>query len=1156
MPEFIHLHNHTHFSLLDGACTVDALVGAAVEQNMPSVALTDHGVNFGLLEFYKKAKAASVRPILGCEVYVADGSRRDRTLHETGKQKKKRNYFHLILLAKNYEGYRTLNKLTSRAHTEGFYYKPRIDRELLMENHEGLVALSACAGGVVSAHLVNEHMDGAREAAIFYRDLFGDDFYLEVQNHGIPVEKNVLEGAPLLAQELGIQIVGTNDCHYIRQDHAVAHNVLLHIRDASKNGVRIDVENELRYGTANFYFKTASEMADLLGHIPGAIENTVAIAEKCGISMPKEFYMPNFPIPPESAATNLDEYLREITWKGIHRRYDRIDDTIKERVEFELDVIIRMGYSGYFLIVQDFIQAARDRGISVGPGRGSAAGSLVAYALWITNIDPLQYDLLFERFLNPDRVSMPDIDIDFSDNRREEVIQYVKQKYGEDAVSQIITFGTLSARAVLKDVGRVLGVPLGTINSITEKIDVKFGRVQKIADAIEGPELRWVKETTDPQLKKLIEYSQVLEGFARNASLHAAGVVIAPGPLEEYIPLYKTPDSGLASQYTMKYLEEAGLLKMDFLGLRTLTIIDTTLELIRQRRDVVIDIDAIPLDDQPTYDMIGQGLTTAVFQFESVPMQKYLKDLKPTVLDDLIAMNALYRPGPMDNIPEFIERRHGRKEISYLHPMLEPILGKTYGICVYQEQIMQIAQQLGGFTLAQADNLRRAMGKKDMKLMETMKLTYLDGCAANKIDKKAANDIWDMMFKFADYGFNKSHSAAYAYIAYQTAYLKANYPAEFLAANMTAEAHDLAKVVKLIDECRRFNLKVLPPDVNESAMDFTVVDEGIRFGLAAIRNVGEAAVAQLLAQREAGGPFTSLFDFTVRLASTPLVNKRLIESLVVSGAFDSIHSNRRQLCDAIDGAIAYASACASASAAGMDSLFQADDPGGAAIPEPSLSSVPEWPRLEKLAREKEVLNFYVSGHPLEEYHLEVDAFAQIRLGEIDEAARFEAPVRACGIITAIRTKLDKRENLIAFAIIEDFTGKAECIFWSDAFKRFAAVVQVGEMVCVTGKAELNGSDGVKIIVDDILPMSQARARFATAIAINVDLDAVGAVEAEQTSTLFKQHQGELQCIFRVYDASRSLSGRWVSRRHTVAPTRELIDGLAEIYGRANVRLVG
>ncbi|MEP7220182.1 MAG: DNA polymerase III subunit alpha, partial [Bacteroidota bacterium] len=680
--------------------------------------------------------------------YVADGPRFNKALTVTGK--KKRNYFHLILLAKDYQGYKSLNKLTSRAHTEGYYYKPRIDRELLSECHDGLIALSACAGGVVSAHLVNQDLEAAREAAIWYRELFGKDFYLEVQNHGIPVDEYILQGMPILAKELEIPLVATNDCHYIRKEHAIAHNVLLNIRDASKNGAKIDVESELRYGTTNYYFKTAAEMAELFPEkdFPGAIENTIAIAEQCAVEMPKELYMPNFPIPKESSATTLDDYLKEITWRGIEKRYDEVTPEVRERTDFELDVITRMGYSGYFLIVQDFIQAARDRGVSVGPGRGSAAGSIAAYAMGITNIDPLKYDLLFERFLNPDRVSMPDIDIDFADDKREKVIDYVKEKYGHDAVAQIITFGTLSSRAVLKDVGRVLGIPLSTILSITEKITVKFGRVQALKDAIEGPELRWVKESTDPQIKKLIEYSLVLEGFCRNASLHAAGVVIAPGPLEDYIPLYKTPDSGLASQYTMNDLEDAGLLKMDFLGLRTLTIIDNTLEMIRQRHGITIDIDAISLNDDKTYELVGKGLTTAVFQFESVPMQEYLKELKPGVLEDLIAMNALYRPGPMENIPDFIDRKWGRKPIEYMHAMLEPILGKTYGICVYQEQIMQIAQQLGGFTLAQADTLRRAMGKKQIQYMEQMKEGYFAGCRTNGIEKKIAGDIWDMMVKF------------------------------------------------------------------------------------------------------------------------------------------------------------------------------------------------------------------------------------------------------------------------------------------------------------------------------------------------------------------------------------------------------------------------
>ncbi len=1155
MPEFVHLHNHTHFSLLDGACSVDGLITAAAELNMPAIALTDHGVNFGLMEFYQKARKNGVKPILGCEVYIADGSRHTKQLNEVSGRSKKRNYFHLILLAKNLTGYRNLNRLTSRAHVEGFYYKPRIDRELLSELHEGLVCLSACASGVVSAHLVNDDIEAAREATRWYKDLFGDDFYLEVQNHGIPVEQPILEGMPGLAREFGVQLVATNDCHYIRKDHAVAHNVLLHIRDASKNGVRINVEEELRYGTDNYYVRTAEEMAELFADMPEAIENTLAVSEKCNVEIPREFYMPEFPIPEDSPSQSLNEYLGELTWKGVRARYGEPDETVRDRTEFELDVITKMGYAGYFLITQDFIAAARAQGVSVGPGRGSAAGSLVSYALGITNVDPLKYDLLFERFLNPERVSMPDIDIDFADNKRELVIEYVKKKYGESAVAQIITFGTLSARAVLKDVGRVLGIPLSTINQITDKIQVKFGRVQSIAEAIEGPELRWVKESPDPQIRKLIEYSQVLEGFCRNSSLHAAGVVIAPGPLEDYIPLYKTPDSGLASQYTMKYLEDAGLLKMDFLGLRTLTIIDTSLELIRQRHGIEIDLDALPLDDAATYELLGQGLTTAVFQFESVPMQKYLKDLKPATLEDLTAMNALYRPGPMENIPEFIDRKHGRKPIEYLHPKLEPILGKSYGICIYQEQIMQIAQQLGGFTLAQADLLRRAMGKKQIQYMEEMKATYFEGCESNGIDKRTAGEIWDMMVKFADYGFNKSHSLAYSYLAYQTAYLKANYTAEFMAANMSADANDLSKVVKLIDECRRFSIAVQPPDVNRSLIDFSVGDEGIRFGLAAIRNVGVGAVGEILRRREEDGPFTSIFDFTRRHAGCPQVNRRLIESLVQSGAFDSLHPNRRGCFEAIDAALSYAAACAESDASGMESLFATEESGGT-IPEPDLPHVGDWPRNERLAREKEVLNFYVSGHPLEDYSTEVDAFAQVKLGEVSEDVRFDAPVRACGIITAIRTKLDRRENQIAFVTIEDFTGKAECVFWSDAYRAFGQLLQTGAMVYVGGRAERNGSDGIKIIAEEVVPIDEGRARFAGGIAINVQLSSVDEDAVDRTVEVFRRNRGELQCVFRIYNHDRELTGRWATTRFTLTPSDDLLEGLGAIYGQSNVKLVG
>ena len=1158
MPEFVHLHNHTHYSLLDGACSVDGLIAAAVENQMPAVGLTDHGVNFGLLEFYQKATKAGVKPIMGCEVYVADGDRFDKSsLRADGKQRR-RNYFHLILLAKNYEGYRSLNKLTSRAHTEGFYYKPRIDRTLLEECHEGLVCLSACAGGVVSAHLVNENMDAAREAAIWYRELFGEDFYLEIQDHGIPVDRPVLEGMPLLSKELNIPLVATNDCHYIRKDHAIAHNVLLHVRDASK-GADFNVEDELRYGTDNFYFKSSEEMATLFREFPDAIERTLEIAEKCDVEIPNELYMPDFPIPTTSKANDLDEYLKELTWEGVQKRYgDNPSPEVRERTDFELDVIIRMGYSGYFLIVQDFIQAARDLGVRVGPGRGSAAGSLVAYALWITDIDPLKYDLLFERFLNPDRVSMPDIDVDFADDKREQVINYVKERYGEEAVSQIITFSTLSSRAVLKDVGRVLGIPHTTINEITKDITVKFGRVQKLAEALENPELRWIKESGDLKIKRLIDYSLVLEGFSRAASTHAAGVVIAPGPLEEYIPLYKTPTTGLASQYTMKYLEDAGLLKMDFLGLRTLSIIEEALALIQDRHGLDIDIDAIPLDDPKTYEMIGKGLTTAVFQFESPPMQKYLKQLKPERLDDLIAMNALYRPGPMDNIPDFIDRRHGRKESAYLHEKLEPILGNTYGICVYQEQIMQIAQQLGGFTLAQADTLRRAMGKKQIQYMEEMKGDYFEGCKAQDIDRKTADEIWEMMVKFADYGFNKSHSAAYTYVAYQTAWLKANYPAEFFAANMTNEASDQTKIVKLIDECRAFHVEVLPPDINQSMVNFSVDKEGqIVFGMAAIRNVGASAVTAILEERQKDGPFSSLFNFTKRMAGNSLVNKRLLEHLILSGAFDTVHENRRQCYEAIDAAIGYGGAWAAQRASGMDSLFAIEGEGDeAVIPEPALPEVPEWSRLEKLKREKEVLDFYVSGHPLEAYRLEATSFSDITFGELPEEMKANKPARVCGVVSNVRTKLDRRENQFAIVGIEDFTGKAECIFWSDAWRRNASMVTEGAMIFVVGRPEIEGADKLRIVVDEVVPVPDALQKFTKAVAVNVRLADVEESAPQRTLDLFNKHQGEVQCVFRVYDNQGALVGKWASRNKAISPSRAFIEELGQIYSSKNVHIVG
>ncbi|MEK6565256.1 MAG: DNA polymerase III subunit alpha, partial [Bacteroidota bacterium] len=923
MNQFIHLHNHTHYSLLDGASTIEGLVKAAVENNMPAVAITDHGVMFGAIEFYKKAKKAGIKPIIGCEAYiVTKGSRFDKTMQsEKGSVGHGRGiYHHILLLVKNEVGYKNLMKLCTRGHTEGFYFKPRIDVELLSKYSDGLVATSACPGGVVGAHLVNNNYNEALAYAGIYKDIFGSDFYIEIQNHGADVEKPILAQAPRLAKELGLKLVATNDCHYIKPEHAVPHNIMLNIQDASANN--ISDYTTLRYGTDQLYFKSAKDMAVLFKDYPEALESTLEIADKCSLNLDfKKNYMPNFPIPADSGVQNLEDYLDKLSKEGISRRFAQISPEIQQRIDLELGVIKRMGYAAYFLIVQDFINEARKMGVRVGPGRGSAAGSLVSYALGITDVDPLQFGLLFERFLNPDRVSMPDIDIDFADDKREKVIEYVKKKYGELSVAQIVTFGTLSSRAVLKDVGRVLGIPLGTIDSITKQIPVFQGKVTHLAEAIETiPELTWIKDSTDDKIRLLIDTALVLEGMNRNVSTHAAGIVIAPGDISDYVPMYKTPQTEFMTQYNMKDLEDAGLLKMDFLGLRTLTVIENTLDMIRTDRNETIDLNRLPDSDSKTLDVFARGQTVAIFQFESSGMQDYLRKLKPSSVNDLVAMNALYRPGPMENIPDFIDRKHGRQKISYLHPRLEPILKETYGVIVYQEQVIKIASEIGGMTLAQADLLRRAMGKKDKKLMAEQKKKFIEGAGANSIDKKIAGDIFDLIEKFASYGFNKSHSVAYSVLAYQTAYLKAHYPSEYMAATLSSEMADTDKIVQLIDECRKLGIQVLPPDVNESGVNFVVTPKGIRFGLSAIKNVGVSAVENIVRSRSEKGRFHDMFDFCGRV-DLRLVNKKTTEGLIQAGAFDSLHDNRAQLFQNVEAATGYGQNEQEHSGRGQSNLF-------------------------------------------------------------------------------------------------------------------------------------------------------------------------------------------------------------------------------------------
>jgi DNA polymerase-3 subunit alpha len=1154
--EFVHLHNHTHYSLLDGACNVKDLVDAAKADNMSSVALTDHGVLFGAFEFYKYAKQQGIKPIVGCEVYIVTGGSRFARESEINSEGKRKVYNHLILLAKNEVGYQNLMKLVTKGHTEGFYYKPRIDTDLLREHREGLVALSACAGGVISPHLISGDYDRAVEVASLYKDIFDQDFYVEIQNHNLEVETAVRALAPKLAKQVGLKLVCTNDCHYISQKHSIAHNILLHIKDSGKETPDI---TKLRYRTDEVYFRSGKEMQKLFKEFPEALTSTLEISDKIDLHLSKDFKMPKFPIPAESKAETLDTYLDELTEKGLDRRFKVMTKEIEERAAFELNVIKTMGFSGYFLIVQDFIAAARKMGVSVGPGRGSAAGSIVAYALGITNVDPLKYNLLFERFLNPERVSMPDIDIDFSDDKRELVIDYVREKYGRESVAQIITFSTLSARAVLKDVGRVLGVPLATINELTKNIPVIMGRVTPLKEAVELPEIKALLARKDPLVDKLIEYSLVLEGFARSASKHAAGVVIAPGDIANYVPLYKTPQLDEAvTQFNMKDVEEAGLLKMDFLGLRTLSIIDTAIALIELNHGVKIDIDEIPLDDKLTYELFGRGDTIAVFQFDSAPMQNYMRALKPENLEDLSSMNALYRPGPMEHIPEFIERRHGRLKVEYLHPKLEPILKETYGVIVVQEQVMRVARDLGGFSLAKADEMRRAMGKKDLAKMEAMKSAFITGCVSNEVPEKIAKELYERLAKFASYGFNKSHSLAYSLISYQTAYLKANYTAEFLAANMSHEMNDADYVVQLIDEGKKYEIPTLPPDVNSSVMSFTATKEGIRFGLCGVKNVGEKAVEGIVKEREKSGHFTSLFNFTSRLDGR-LVNRRAVEAMIEAGAFDTCKPKgvlpakyRSDLFENVERALSYGSQVQIAKENGQNSLFGGGDDSMPTEPAFVQASVP-WTEKDMLSHEKRSIGYYVTGHPLEPFRIDIQSFATHRAIDLDNLKQNDQ-VFVGGVIVGIVRKLDKNGNAFAVAKIEDFTGKMECIFWSDAYREYQQFIQDEAPVFLRGKIRKGGPDEAPtVIVNEVFDIKALRKKMTKGVILRLFSHDTPETSIAQIRSICKKHKGNCTTFVTVEGAPELGIRRYrLPAEWSVEPTDALIGDLDKAFGNNRV----
>lgn len=1144
MAEFIHLHNHSHYSLQDGACTVDGLIAAAKKFNMKSVALTDHGVMYGVIEFYKKAVKAGIKPILGMEAYVVrEGDRFERKSSQSnGTAKKRKNYSHLILLAKNKEGYKNLTKLSTLGHTEGFYYRPRIDLELINKYREGLICTSACAGGVVSTHIVNGDYNKAKEVARTYKEIFGDDFYLEIQNHNMDVEKPILENMPKIAKELAIKLVATNDCHYIEPDHATAHNILLLLGDKAGETNYTD----LRYGTNQVYFKSSEEMVKLFKNHKEAIESTLEIDSKIDLKLSfDEHHFPSFPIPKDSNAKTADEYFEQLAWKGLEKKKLEFTKEVEERFKYEIETIKKMGFSGYFLVVQDFINTAKEKNIPVGPGRGSAAGSLVAYALGITNINPLDYNLLFERFLNPARKSMPDIDVDFADDQRGEIIDYVRKKYGDNSVSQIITFNRLSSKAVIRDVARVLKIPIPTVNNITKYIPSKFGKVFSIDQSLaEVPELKWVKDSKEPQIQELIKHARVLEGMNRNASKHAAGVVITPGDVSDYVPMANAvSQQEIVTQYNMKDIENVGLLKMDFLGLRTLTVIRDTIALIKKNYNVEINIDEIPLNDEKTYQLFTKGQTTGIFQFESPPMREYLKKLQPTSLSDLAAMNALYRPGPMEFIDDFIDRKFGKKKVEYLHPILEDILKETYGVIVYQEQVIQIANKVGGISLAEADILRRAMGKKDLLAMKEQKAKFIKGAVENGISKKIAEEIFNAIDKFANYGFNKSHAVAYSYIAYQTAYLKAHYTAEFLAANLTNEFENTDKVTKFLEDCRRLKIEILPPDVNNPSVNFDVVDGKILFGLSAIKNVGKGAVEEIIKSRnKIGRNFTSIFDFC-RSVDTRIVNKRALEGLVIAGAFDSINKNRASLFNSVELALDYAHKIQNSKLASGNSLF--GETSEINVPEPLLLPAEAWTEKERLAKEREVVGFYVTGHPLTKYELEYKSFANFHIGEAEENKELEN-VRACGVITDIRTKIDKSGKQMAFFKIDDFTGSCECLMFSKVYADYGKYVQKEEPVFVISNLESSG-DTVKMHVNKLLPIEIARNELSGSIRINIFRDKTQPEKLIELQSLLEMFPGKIPVFIHLFN-NGNRSSVYALKNHRIDLRTELFNKLNELFG--------
>lgn len=1045
MADFVHLHVHSQYSLLDGAAPIDRLVKEAVAAGQRALALTDHGVMYGALKFYQAANEAGIKPIIGCEVYVAKRSRHDR------QPKVDDDPYHLVLLAENETGYRNLMKLVSLSHVEGFYYRPRVDRELLRSHSEGLIALSACLSGEIPHHLQAGNTAAAEKSAEWYRETFGPErFFLELQDQGISGQRRINKALVEMAGKIGVGIVATNDLHYIKREEAMVQDVLLCIQ----TGKNLNDRDRLRFPTDQFYFRTGEEMAGLFSEAPEAIKNTLAIAERCNLRLEfGKYHLPEYQVPPPYDAFT---YLEFLCHKGLKERYAEVTPEVEERLAYELSVIKKTGFAGYFLIVSDFVRYAKSRGIMVGPGRGSGAGSLVGYLLGITELDPLKFQLLFERFLNPERVSMPDFDIDFCFERRGEVIEYVKEKYGRDHVAQIITFGTMAAKGAVRDVGRVLGLPYSEVDKIAKLIPQAPGVT--LEEALRSsPELnRLIAE--DEQVKNLFTIARALEGFPRHASTHAAGVVISAEPLTNYVPLARAAEGEYTTQFPMEDLEAIGLLKMDFLGLRTLTVLQNTIELIKEATGREIRLAEIPEEDGPTLSLLRSGQTQGLFQLESGGMRRLLMQLSPESFQDLIPLVALYRPGPLGSgmTEEFIRRRHGEREITYLHPSLAEILKSTYGIILYQEQVMEICSKLGGFTLGEADLVRRAMGKKKPEVLAAMRRKFVEGAAAGGISGQVAEEIFNLMEHFAGYGFNKSHSAAYALVAYWTAYFKANYPQAFMAALLTSVMGNSDKVGLYIEDCRRMGIPIYPPDVNYSRERFTVEGEGIRFGLMAIKNLGAGAIQSILEERK-NGPFTSLYDFCRRV-DTGLLNKRVVESLIRAGALSSTGRSRREMLEALDHAFEETHRLSSARRGGQLSFLDLEEEFAASVEE-RWTGGEEFPLPAVLAMEKEYLGVYLTGHPLDPWREKfrenhIPTLAEV-LEEVAEDKIITSPqeVIVGGVVDNWRRLSTKSGKAMATFRLEDMTGSLDVLVFPQLYERIYTEAGNDRVVVVKGRLD-------------------------------------------------------------------------------------------------------